>query len=84
MRKKSGIKIKLSKKTKQLFVVAIAKNGRKLHHTENEKRRQSCFKNIIAAGKIYIDVLCGREPIEDEKGVLWIYDLNKEGFVKVI
>lgn len=84
MRKKTGVKIKLSKKTKQLFVVAIGKNGQKLLHTENFVKKQSAFKNIIATGKLYLDVVCGRTPIEDEKGVMWIYDLNKEGFVKVI
>lgn len=72
-----GVSINQSKRTKELFVRAVAGNNEKLHHTEGFKQKESAFKNIIAVAKLYSGILTGMELVTDEKGALWVYNGKK-------
>src|SRR5687768_3069467 len=79
-KRKEGIHIQRSSKDKKFFVDEVASNGNILQHSEGVNRKQSAFKNILAMGKLFADVMSGKTGVTDEKGETWV--LQKDGKFK--
>lgn len=71
-KRKKGVFIHRS--GKQFFLDEVAPNGKVLQHSENVKRKQSAFKNLISLWKLLFDVFSAETHVTDEKGDHWVYN----------